>query len=127
MIKSLWNKLWDRFWHRMQAKCDNDPVCVKLRQELGKVGKDFELKDYNELLKPSEEISFSKIIDGIEMFFSAEAYNVKKNGDIFFSIDADTKSPKIRIFNQHLQACFNSDRRGKNAAHHFRSGRRVHR
>ncbi len=105
MIKQFWNNIWDCLWNRMKAKCDNDPVCVKLRQELDKVGKDFERKDYNELLKPAEEISFSKIIDGIEMFFSAEAYNVKKNGDTCFSIDADTKSPKIRGWKPSYRFC----------------------
>ncbi len=109
MIKQFWNNIWGRYWRRVQAKSENDPVCSKVWQELNKVGKDFEQRNYNELLKPAEEISFSKNIDGVEIFFSAEAYNIKKNGDICFSIDADTKSPKIKGWKPSYQFCKRKD------------------
>lgn len=52
------------------------------------MGKEFESMEYDRLLEPAETLSFSRVVDGIELSFSAEAYNIKKNGDICFCIDA---------------------------------------
>lgn len=60
-----------------------------LRREVEIEGKKFEKMNYEELKKPAEELSTSRVVDGVEIHFSAEAYNTKDNGDLCFCIDAN--------------------------------------
>jgi len=61
-----------------------------LRRALEVVGPEFESRSYEELLAhPAEELSLEREFDGVRLYFSADAYNTKKNGDLCFSIDAD--------------------------------------
>jgi len=69
------------------------------------VGKEFEKKSYKELLEPAETLSFSKVVKGTRIHFSAECYNVEKNSDIAFCIDVDisglpffTRKPSYHFF-----------------------------
>ena len=70
-----------------------DPVYALLRREVEKVGREFEAMPYERLLEPAEVLSLTRVVDGVEISFSAEAFNVKSNGDIGFCIDAHT-TPK---------------------------------
>lgn len=66
-----------------------------LRRQVDIEGKKFEEMPYEELLKPAEILSRSRVVDGIKVYFSAEAYNIKENGDIAFCIDAGAHLPTI--------------------------------
>lgn len=59
------------------------------------VGREYEAKCYDELRRPAEELSTTRIIDGVEVFFSAEAYEVKPNGDVCFCVDVDARLPTL--------------------------------
>lgn len=96
MIKRLWHRLRAGYWRNVEQRCLEDPVCERLRRELAAVGKEFEAMPYERLLEPAEKLSFSRVVDGIEMSFSAEAYDVKKNGDICFCIDARARPARTR-------------------------------
>ena len=58
-----------------------------LRREIMTEGARFERMSYDQLLRPAEEISTSRVVDGVELFFSAEAYNIDSAGVIHFCID----------------------------------------
>ena len=60
-----------------------------MRVELNKIGRLFESRPYEELQKRAEELSSEQIINGRKLFFSAEAYRIKENGDLCFCIDCD--------------------------------------
>jgi hypothetical protein len=77
-----------RLVHRGEARRMEDPLYALLRREVEKVGKEFEAMPYERLLEPAEHLSLSKVVDGVEICFSAEAFNVWKNGDIGFCVDA---------------------------------------
>jgi hypothetical protein len=64
-----------------------------LRSIADTVGKEIESWNYQKLSKPSEDLSFSRQIDGIHVTFSLEAYEVNENGDIHICIDVDSKIP----------------------------------
>jgi len=51
---------------------------------------------YESLLAPGEELSTSRAINGFTVHFSAEAYDIEKNGDICFCIDAEGLPTKAR-------------------------------
>jgi hypothetical protein len=84
-----WTSMWNRYWQRVEAQCDADENCRKLRAAVEQIGREFEARPYADLLKPAEELSFSRTVDGALLHFSAEAYRVDENGDIHFCIDAD--------------------------------------
>lgn len=60
-----------------------------LRREVEIEGKRYEKMSYEELQKPPEELSCSRVVNGVELFFSAESYNTKPNGDLCFCVDVD--------------------------------------
>ena len=66
-----------------------DSRIVALRRAVETVGREFEAMPYERLLERAEVLSFTRIVDGLEMTFSAEAFDVDRNGDIHFCIDAD--------------------------------------
>jgi hypothetical protein len=41
----------------------------------------FESRPYEELQMPAEELSIERDFEGVTLYFSAEAYNSKRNGD----------------------------------------------
>ncbi|OGW66695.1 MAG: hypothetical protein A3H49_00355 [Nitrospirae bacterium RIFCSPLOWO2_02_FULL_62_14] len=65
-----------------------DPIYALLRREVTNVGKEFERLPYERLLVAAEVLSFSRVIEGVEISFSAEAFDVKPNGDAGFCVDA---------------------------------------
>jgi hypothetical protein len=71
-----------------EARRMKDPIYALLRREVTSVGKEYEGLPYERLLEPAEVLSFSRVIDGVEISFSAEAFHVKQNGDAGFCIDA---------------------------------------
>ncbi len=96
MFKRLLNRLLSRYWENVEQRCREDPICQLLLREIAVVGKEFESMEYDRLLEPAETLSFSRVVDGIELSFSAEAYNIKKNGDICFCIDARATPNRTR-------------------------------
>jgi hypothetical protein len=66
-----------------------------LKKELEVEGRYYESLSYSALQKPAEEISRSRTVNGIEIHFTAEAYNTKKNGDLCFCIDASANLPTL--------------------------------
>jgi hypothetical protein len=82
------------YWDRQERKSLTDPVCAALKRAVERVGKEFERRPYDQLLEPAEKLSFSRVVDGIEMHFAAEAFTVNENGDIGFCIDAHTGSKR---------------------------------
>jgi hypothetical protein len=55
------------------------------------VGREYESMPYEALTKSAEELSTERVVDGVRLFFSAEAYQTKANGDLCFSIDVDAR------------------------------------
>ena len=61
-----------------------------LRQEVDKIGKEYEQKSYEELLSKNEPTILTvTTAAGFKLTFVAEAYYLQKNGTICFCIDAD--------------------------------------
>jgi hypothetical protein len=89
-------KILGRYWNLVARECERDENCRKLRQELHKVAKEYEEMTYESLLAPAEELSTSREVSGFTVHFSAEAYDIKKNGDIRFCIDAEGIPTKVR-------------------------------
>src|SRR5579863_3650757 len=59
-----------------------------MRQAVEIIGKEYEQKPYDELLLPAEQGSTKRVFDGHMLSFSAEAFNVNKDGDVGFCVDA---------------------------------------
>ena len=83
--------LLDHFWDARERRCARDPVCRVLRREVRSVGREFEAMPYENLLQPAHPFSFSRTIDGVEIFFKAEAFQVDRNGDVHIWIDAGAR------------------------------------
>jgi hypothetical protein len=104
-----------------EARRMQDPTYALLRREVEKFGRECEALPYERLLQPAEELSTSKIVDGVEIAFSAEAFNVAANGDIGFCVDANAKpkpkgawvQPSYQFFNQRQKKLGISGRMGK--------------
>jgi hypothetical protein len=61
-----------------------------LRQEVDKIGREYEQKSYEELLSKAEPTILTEITaEGVTLTFVAEAYHLQKDGTICFCIDAD--------------------------------------
>lgn len=78
-------------WDSTQQRCASDRTCRLLRRELALVGREFESLPYARLLESAEALSFTRIVGGVQMSFSAEAYQVDRNGDLHFCIDATAR------------------------------------
>lgn len=59
-----------------------------MRRALSVVGPEFERRPYDELTQRAEILSFKRDFEGKTLYFSAEAYETKPNGDLGFCIDA---------------------------------------
>ena len=64
-----------------------------LRRIADETGREIETWTYEKLSRPAEELSFSRQIEGTLVFFSFEAYETNKNGDIHVCMDVDAKIP----------------------------------
>jgi hypothetical protein len=64
-----------------------------LRRISDEVGKGVEQWPYEKLSRPAEEISFSRVINGIEVSFSIEEFNENKAGDLHICMDVNAKIP----------------------------------
>jgi hypothetical protein len=61
-----------------------------LRRVADEIGAEFETKSYEELRdRGAEEFSSERIVDGITITYSGEAYKTLKNGDLTFCVDVD--------------------------------------
>jgi hypothetical protein len=85
------NRLWQWCSMRIHQRCEGDPLCRLLRREVTRVGREFEARPYSDLQEPAETLSFSALVEGVEIYFSAEAFVLKQNGDLGFCIDASAK------------------------------------
>jgi hypothetical protein len=74
--------------HGGEARRMKDPVYALLRDEVARIGKQFEALPYRRLLEPDATWSVKTVVNGISMSFDADTFSVKKNGDIGFCIDA---------------------------------------
>jgi hypothetical protein len=88
------SRLWQRYWTGVEQRCERNPVCRLLRREVNRVGQEFEARPYSDLQQPGEELSFSRMVDGVEISFNAQAFDIKPNGDVGFCIDARAKDVK---------------------------------
>lgn len=57
------------------------------------VGRDLEARSYDELLEPSEELSFQQVIDGVEVDVSVRAKRRKADGTLTVRIDVRANLP----------------------------------
>ena len=75
-----------------------DPVYALLRREVDKVGKNLESMPYDDLMRrmDSEEASWDTSVDGVAVSFSAEVFQVKRNGDAGICIDARAEPNRTR-------------------------------
>jgi hypothetical protein len=64
-----------------------------LRAAAGAVGAEYEAMSYEQLCKSAGVLSTERVIDGIRVFFSAEAYHTKRTGDLCVSVDVDAAVP----------------------------------
>jgi len=48
---------------------------------------------YEQLWESAGVLSTERVIDGIRVFFSAEAYHIKRPGDLCVSVDVDAAVP----------------------------------
>jgi len=99
----LWrflSKKWDSFinlyWAKVEAACESDENCHFMRQALHEVAQEYEQMPYETLLQPAEVLSMSRIFGKMRLDFSAEAYDVDKDGDIHFCIDVDGLPTKTK-------------------------------
>jgi len=86
-----WSRIrlyFERRADQAEARRMKDPIYALLRREVSNVGEEFERFPYERLLEPAEALSFSRIVEGVEISFSAGAFHVKPNGDAGFCIDA---------------------------------------
>jgi len=68
-----------------------------LRRVANEVGKEVESWSYEMLSRPAEEISFSRLIEGVSVGFSVEAYEKNAAGDLHVCIDVDAKIPTLSL------------------------------
>jgi hypothetical protein len=66
---------------------------VFLRRLRDEVGTEIEAWPYETLSRPAEEISFTREIDGVTVWFSIEVYERNTVGDIHVCVDVDANLP----------------------------------
>jgi hypothetical protein len=86
--KPMIKRCLEAYWSRVAERASRDPVLQVVQRELSTVGKRFESMTYEELIAADADHEITRRVDGIEMTFSGEAYDVRPNGDIAFCIDA---------------------------------------
>jgi hypothetical protein len=59
------------------------------------VGMEIEGWSYEMLSRPAEEISFDRLIDGVRVSFSIEAYERNDAGDLHVCVDVDAGIPTL--------------------------------
>jgi len=69
-----------------------------LRQEVDKIGREYEKQSYEELLSKNEPTVLNVITAaGFKLTFVAEVYHLRKDGTICFCIDADVIKTQTRV------------------------------
>lgn len=59
-----------------------------LRRAADEIGREFEAKSYEELRnRGAEDFDSDRIVDGVRVHYSGEAYRTLANGDLAFNID----------------------------------------
>jgi hypothetical protein len=103
-VSLAWRKLRALSSEEAEAARRRDPVYALLRRELDRIGPEFEARPYDALCAGAEALSFSRTVDGVEIHFSAEAFDQLPNGDMAFCIDASARpnrtgvQPSYRFF-----------------------------
>jgi hypothetical protein len=64
-----------------------------LRAVANAIGAEYEAMSYEQLRQPAEVLSTERVIEGVRVSFSAEAYNRKRTGDLCVSVDVDAALP----------------------------------
>lgn len=82
------HQMLDQSWDSMERRRARDPVCGLLRRELARVAREFEAMSYECLLERAEPLSFDCRVDGKTISFVAEAFQIDRNGDLHFCVDA---------------------------------------
>jgi len=68
-----------------------------LRRVANEVGKEIESWSYETLSRPAEDISFARVIEGVSVSFSVEAYHRNSAGDLHVCVDVDAKIPTLSL------------------------------
>lgn len=64
-----------------------------LRRAADEAGKDIETWSYETLSRPAEEISFTRIVQGVAVSFTVEAYDTNAAGDLHICVDVRADLP----------------------------------
>ncbi|GEM_PF-5081342 len=80
----------------VERSFEHDENSAKMRRFSVEIGREFETKPYDALLAPAEVLSGSRAFEGATLSFSAEAYRIDRNGDLYFCIDIDGLPTKQR-------------------------------
>lgn len=82
---SIWHR-WAAHWRARRTRLQRNQAL--LRRAADEIGKEFEAKNYEELRDHgAEDFSSDRIVDGIRIHYSGEAYKTLGNGDLAFCID----------------------------------------
>ena len=72
----------ERFWQRVERGAQEEENYQLLRCELNLSAKEPEAMSYEELGQPAEVLSSEKVSEEATLYFSAEACEVDKNGEL---------------------------------------------
>ncbi|MBW2519875.1 MAG: hypothetical protein JRD88_05905 [Deltaproteobacteria bacterium] len=68
-----------------------------LRKVTNEIGKEVEMWSYEKLSKSAEELSFTKKIEGANIYISLEAYEENDAGDLHICIDVSASIPTFPL------------------------------
>ena len=73
-------------WRERRARLERNHTL--LRRAADEIGREFEAKSYEELRDHgAEDFDSERIVDGVRIHYSGEAYRTLANGDLAFNID----------------------------------------
>jgi hypothetical protein len=73
-------------WRERRARLERNRAL--LRRAADEIGREFEAMSYEELRNPgAEDFDSDRIVDGVRIHYSGEAYRTLANGDLAFNID----------------------------------------
>jgi len=64
-----------------------------LRRAVDAAGRSLAKRPYESFLEPGEELSFSEVVDGIEVHFAVDLFRVEPDGTLWVFVDADAGLP----------------------------------
>lgn len=95
-IQNQWESFWSGYWNKVEDECERDENCRFMQEALRAIAQEYEQMDYESLLRSPEALFTSRTIDGITLHFSAEAYRVEPDGDIYICIDVGGLATQTR-------------------------------